>query len=149
MPISEDRKIKLESMQVKGIRCLLRENVDKESLELRLLQITGQSAIRDLGKFVETLSRTILIKVVEQSPEITDTLIDLAYERYRYGLKPGFTLFWAKRYLNTQLSKEELEEKIKEYVSKIHYQTDAKFKNLEFVSLKLTHSELFTATYNL
>lgn len=147
MPISEDRKIKLDSMQVKGIRCLLRENVDKESLELRLLQITGQSAIRDLGKFVETLSRTILIKVVEQSPEITDTLIDLAYERYRYGLKPGFTLFWAKRYLNTQLSKEELEEKIKEYVSKIHYPTDAKFKNLEFVSI-LPFDDIYEVTFS-
>lgn len=145
MPISEDRKIKLESMQVKGIRCLLRENVDKESLELRLLQITGQTVIRDLGKFVDSLSRNMLIRAVEQSPEITDTLIDVAYERYRYGLKPGFTLFWAKRYLNTNLSKEELEEKIKEHIGKIHYSSDAKYKNLEFVSI-LPFDDIYEVT---
>lgn len=145
MPISEDRKIKLESMQVKGIRYLLRENVDNESLELRLLQTTGQSAIRDLGKFVDALSRNMLIRTVVQSPEITDTLIDAAYERYRYGLKPGFTLFWAKRYLNTNLSKEELEEKIKEHIDKIHYQTDAKYKDLEFVSI-LPFDDIYEVT---
>ena len=32
MAISEERKIKLESMQIKGIRCLIRENIDGESL---------------------------------------------------------------------------------------------------------------------
>ena len=101
MPISEERKIKLESMQVKGVRCLLRENVDKENLELRLLQVTGQSSIRDVGKLLDSLSRNVLIRVVEQSPEITDLMVDSAYERYRYGLKPGFTLFWAKRHINT------------------------------------------------
>ena len=147
MPISEDRKIKLESMQVKGIRCLLRENVDKESLELRLLQITGQAVIRDLGKLVDSLSRNMLIRAVEQSPEITDTLIDVAYERYRYGLKPGFTLFWAKRYLNTNLSKEELEEKIKEYIDKIHYSSDAKYKDLEFVSI-LPFNDIYEVTFS-
>lgn len=82
MPISEERKIKLESMQVKGIRCLLREDVDKESLELRLLQVTGQSSIRDVGKLLDSLSRNILIRAVEQSPEITDLMVDSAYERY-------------------------------------------------------------------
>lgn len=135
MPISEERKIKLESMQVKGIRCLLRENVDKESLELRLLQVTGQSSIRDVGKLLDSLSRNILIRAVEQSPEITDLLIDSAYERYRYGLKPGFTLFWAKRHINTTLTKEDLETKIKDHIEKIHYQDDDKYKNLEFVSI--------------
>ena len=68
MAISEERKIKLESMQVKGIRCLLRENVDEESLELRLLQTIGQSSIRDIGNCLNSLSRNNLIRVVEQSP---------------------------------------------------------------------------------
>ena len=117
MPISEERKIKLESMQVNGIRSLLRENIDKESLELRLLQVTGQGSIRDVGKFLDTLSRNMLIRTVEQSPEITDLLIDSAYERYRYGLKPGFTLFWAKRHINTTLTKEDLETKIKDHMA--------------------------------
>lgn len=147
MPISEERKIKLESMQVKGIRCLLRENVDKESLELRLLQVTGQVSIRDVGKFLDTLSRNMLIRTVEQSPEITDLMVDSAYERYRYGLKPGFTLFWAKRHINTTLTKEDLETKIKEYVEKIHYQDDDKYKNLEFVSI-VSFDNVYEVTFS-
>ena len=147
MPISEERKIKLESMQVKGIRCLLRENVDKESLELRLLQVTGQSSIRDVGKLLDSLSRNVLIRAVEQSPEITDLMVDSAYERYRYGLKPGFTLFWAKRHINTTLTKEDLETKIKEYIEKIHYQDDDKYKNLEFVSI-VSFDNVYEVTFS-
>ena len=122
-------------MQIKGIRCLIRENIDGESLELRLLQITGQSSIRDIGNCLNSLSRNVLIRVVEQSPEITDLMIDSAYERYRYGLKPGFILFWAKRYSNVNLSKDELEERIKEHIKRVHYLENAKYKGLEFVSI--------------
>ena len=86
MPISEERKIKLESMQVKGIRCLLREHVDKESLELRLLQVTGQSSIRDVGKLLDSLSRNILIRAVEQSPDGNHT--DEAYSTFGRQSKP-------------------------------------------------------------
>ena len=147
MPISEERKIKLESMQVKGIRCLLRENVDKESLELRLLQVTGQSSIRDVGKLLDALSRNVLIRAVEQSPEITDLMVDSAYERYRYGLKPGFTLFWAKRHINTTLTKEDLEAKIKDYIERIHYRDDDKYKSLEFVSI-VSFDNVYEVTFS-
>lgn len=147
MAISEERKIKLESMQVKGIRCLLRENVDEESLELRLLQTIGQSSIRDIGNCLNSLSRNNLIRVVEQSPEITDLMIDSAYERYRYGLKPGFTLFWAKRYSNVNLSKDELEARIKEHIKGVHYQENAKYKGLEFVSI-ISFDDIYEVTFS-
>ncbi len=147
MPIAEDRKIKLESMQVKGIRCLLRENVEAEILELRLLQITGQSSIRDVEKTLNTLSRNILIQAVERSPEITDLLVDTAYERYRYGLKPGFTLFWAKRHINSELSEDELAEKIKEHIEKVQYPADAKYKELEFVSI-ISFDDVYEVTFS-
>ena len=147
MPISEEQKIKLESMQVKGIRCLLRENIDKESLELRLLQVTGQSSIRDVGKLLDSLSRNILIRAVEQSPEITDLMVDSAYERYRYGLKPGFTLFWAKRHVNNSLTKNDLETSIKNHIDKMHYQDDDKYKNLEFVSI-VSFDNVYEVTFS-
>lgn len=147
MPISEERKIKLESMQVKGIRCLLRENIDKDSLELRLLQVTGQGSIRDVGKFLDTLSRNMLIRTVAQSPEITDLIVDAAYERYRYGLKPGFTLFWAKRHINTVLTKEDLEAMIKDHIGKTRYQDDDKYKNLEFVSI-VSFDNVYEVTFS-
>ena len=40
MAISEERKIKLESMQIKGIRCLIRENIDGESLGQHRTNVT-------------------------------------------------------------------------------------------------------------
>lgn len=97
MTIPEEQKIKLESMQIKGIRWMIWNNIEKELIESRLLQIKGQSTTSDLTKLVNSQSRATLIQLIERSPEITVSIIDSAYEKYRYGLKPGFTLFWAKR----------------------------------------------------
>ena len=96
MAIPEEQRIKLESMQIKGIRWMIWHNLDEEIIESRLLTISGQGSIMDLAKFVNSQSRTTLIKLIEASPEILPVTIDAAYEKYRYGLKPGFTLFWAK-----------------------------------------------------
>ena len=38
MPIPEEQKIKLESMQIKGIRSMIWQNIEKENIESRLLQ---------------------------------------------------------------------------------------------------------------
>ena len=42
MPIPEEQKIKLESMQIKGIRSMIWQNIEKENIESRLLQIKKQ-----------------------------------------------------------------------------------------------------------
>lgn len=96
MPIPEEQKIKLESMQIKGIRSMIWQNIEKENIESRLLQIKKQSYTNDLQKLVNSQSRAVLIELIEMSPEIYPQTIDATYEKYRYGLKPGFTLFWAK-----------------------------------------------------
>ena len=74
-------------------------------------------------------------------------MIDSAYERYRYGLKPGFTLFWAKRYSNVNLSKDELEARIKEHIKGVHYQENAKYKGLEFVSI-ISFDDIYEVTFS-
>lgn len=135
MTIPEEQKIKLESMQIKGIRWMIWNNIDREHIETRLLQIKGQSYTNDLAKLVNSQSRATLIQLIECSPEITVSIIDSAYEKYRYGLKPGFTLFWAKRKDTKTVSQEELTSKIQEYLSSIHYADDDKYKNLEFGSI--------------
>ena len=43
MAISEEQRIKLESMQIKGIRWMIWNNIERESIESRLLQLKGQS----------------------------------------------------------------------------------------------------------
>ena len=50
MPIPEEQKIKLESMQIKGIRSMIWQNIEKENIESRLLQIKKQSYTNDLQK---------------------------------------------------------------------------------------------------
>ncbi len=135
MSISEEQKIKLESMQVKGMRWMIWNNIEKDEIESRLLQIIERSSTNDLTKLLNMQSRATLIQLIERSPEITGDIIDSAYEKYRYGLKPGFTLFWAKSRIKKNISQEQLTAKIKEYLSVIQYSDDDKYKNLDFVSI--------------
>lgn len=132
MQIPDEQKIKLESMQIKGIRWMIWDNIDKEAIESRILQIKGQGFTNDITKLVNAQSRATLIQLIEQSPEITTTIIDAAYEKYRYGLKPGFTLFWAKHDHIVELNKNDIENKIKDYFRSIKYGEDDKYKGLEF-----------------
>ena len=48
MTIPEEQRIKLESMQIKGIRWMIWNTIEKEDIESRLLQIRGQSSTNDL-----------------------------------------------------------------------------------------------------
>lgn len=83
----------LESMQIKGIRWMIWQHIGEEKAEERLLNITKQSTIADIKKFVDSQNRETLIKLIDISPEISPELIESTYDKYRYGLRPGFTLF--------------------------------------------------------
>lgn len=52
MTIPEEQRIKLESMQIKGIRWMIWNTIEKEDIESRLLQIRGQSSTNDLTKLI-------------------------------------------------------------------------------------------------
>lgn len=76
MTIPEEQKIKLESMQIKGIRAMIWQNIEKENIESRLLQIKKQNYTNDLRKFVNSQSRAVLIELIKMSPEIYPQTID-------------------------------------------------------------------------
>lgn len=135
MSISEEQKLKLESMQIKGIRWMIWNNIERRDIESRLLRIKNQNSTSDIEKLVNSQSRAVLIQLIEQSFEITAAIIDIAYDKYRYGLKPGFTLYWAKIPNSIQFPPDVLENKIKKHLAKINYKTDDKYKNLEFISI--------------
>ena len=135
MILNAEQRIKLESMQIKGIRWMIWQNIEKEVIESRLLTIKDQGHINDLTKFVNSQSRATLIKLIEVSPEIAPATIDAAYEKYRYGLKPGFTLFWAKRNGANSIPKEVLERSLIEYLSTLHFGEDEKYKGLEYTAI--------------
>ena len=63
MPIPEEQKIKLESMQIKGIRAMIWQNIEKDKIESRLLQIKKQNYTNDLQKLVNSQSRAVLIEI--------------------------------------------------------------------------------------
>lgn len=77
--ISEDKKVKLELVQISGIVNLLMEKCDHSLLELRVNSLKN-TEIRNLKKALQRLSRKDLICLVEKSSEITDTDIDKIYE---------------------------------------------------------------------
>ncbi len=135
MIIPEEQKIKLESMQIKGIHAMIWQNIEKSTIESRLLHIKRQSFVKDIEKLVNSQSRAVLIKLIEMSPEITVPIIDVAYEKYRYGLKPGFTLFWVKNNNGISFDKDTIASRIKEYIATIKYAEDDKYKKLDFVTI--------------
>lgn len=135
MSIPNEQLIKLQSMQIKGIRNMIWSNVDKQNIENRLLNIKNQSSTDDIEKLVNSQSRATLIKLIEMSYEITNNMIDDAYEKYRYGLKPGFTLFWAKGYDKSSINQNSLEISLKDFISRVNYDDNAKYKNLKFVAI--------------
>jgi hypothetical protein len=60
---------------------------------------------------------------------------ETAYDKYRYGLRPGFTLFWVKRKDRIQLTKDELESHIVAYFDTIRYGDSAKLKGLKLKAI--------------
>ena len=135
MEINQEQRQKLECMQIKGIRRMIWQYINKEDIESRLLSIRGQKSIDNMKNFVNSQSRATLIKLIENSPEIIPSVIDEAYEKYRYGLKPGFTLFWAKRNDGRTVTKEDLEESLKQYLSEVDFEDDSKYKGLECTAI--------------
>lgn len=141
MSTQEERKAMLESMQIKGIRWMIWQHIGEEKAEERLLRITKQNSIADIKKFVDSQKRETLIKLIEVSPEISPKLIEFAYDKYRYGLRPGFSLFWAKRSDSIQLTQEELRTQIDSFLESIEYDSD-KYKGLRVKSI-LKFSDIY------
>jgi len=72
---------------------MLLQKVQEERLNNLVTSIT-KVAPQDIKKAIFRLPRYQLIQIIEQASDvISDEDIDKAYEQYRYGLKPGFTLF--------------------------------------------------------
>lgn len=144
MALLEEQKNKLMSMQIKGIIAMIKATISTDTLESRLLRITLQQSTSDVNKLLESQNRATLIQLIELSSEITTDIIDETYNKYKYGLKPGFTLYWFNHSCRKQISAEELGKIIKEYIHSLTYEYDDKYKKLDFVS-----SDCFEGTFEL
>lgn len=148
MELTKELKIMLESTLVNGLRNLIWTNISNANIETRLLSITGQGNVADLRKYVNSQSKATLIKLIEKSPEITLEMVEKAYEKYHYGQKPGFTLFWAKSANTGPIDLDLFGKELKLYLEDIKYESDAKYKNLKFSNItKFNNVIEITMTY--
>ena len=73
---------------------MLLQKIQEDDLSLLIEYVTKAAAPQNVKKAIFRLPRYQLIKIIELAGKnITNEDIDASYEQYRYGLKPGFTLF--------------------------------------------------------
>ena len=120
-------KNKLELVRREGICKLLIKTYeeDEEELKNKIEQVSG-SYPRDL-KVLYKLNKGQLISIVKKS-NISQEKIDETFDQYRYGLKPGFMIFYFNA--NKSMSKSKIKGAIEGKLKIIHYDEEAKYKNL-------------------
>lgn len=83
----------LELVRVEGLVKMLWDNIDHDELTQTVQQVL-QTENDNTKAELDRMTRYQLIKVADNHPDIiTKDLINQYYEQYRYGLKPGFTLY--------------------------------------------------------
>ena len=85
-------KTKLELIRLEGIRSLIINKISKHELT-NILKNDLKIDSKDCFESLKKLKRYQLIKIIEKSSKITSQDIENSYEQFRYGLKPGFTIF--------------------------------------------------------
>ena len=91
---------------------------------------------KDCYESLKNLKRYQLIKIIEQITKITSQDIENSYEQFRYGLKPGFTIFNFSKSNIDILNVEIVTLEINSMLDKISYLEDAKFKNLKLKNIQ-------------
>lgn len=139
-------KTKLELIRLEGIRNLIVNKINEE----QLIEIIKQEFNFDSKKCYEILkklNRSQLIKIIDKSNTISSNDIDETYEQYRYGLKPGFTIF---TFLNCELSEinsNEITKKIENKLVNLHYFEDSKFKSLTLKNIMKIRDNTFEFSF--
>lgn len=90
MKLTKQSKTKLDLIRLEGLCKLILNKYDEDDVISKISNVT-KSTPKD-SKAIYKLSRTQLKKIIELS-NITNEDIDKCYEEYRYGLKPGFSIF--------------------------------------------------------
>ena len=139
-------KTKLELIRLEGIRCLIREKISSSDLKIQLkniLQIDTNDAYETLNK----LNRSQLIKIIEASEKFDPNDINLVYEQYRYGLKPGFTIYSFVKSSKIFLDEKDDFKFIDEKLKSICYYEDSKFKKLDVKNVASISSNTYEYSF--
>lgn len=128
-------KTKLELIRLEGIRSLIIDKISKNELT-KILKDALKIDSKDCFESLKKLKRNQLIKIIEKSPKITSQDIENSYEQFRYGLKPGFTIFNFSKSKISVLNIENVTLEINSILDKISYLDDAKFKKLKLKNIQ-------------
>lgn len=119
----------LELVRVEGIVKMLWENIDHDVLAhtvQQVFQINNENTKAEL----ERLTRYQLIRIADQHTDIiTAELVNRYYEQYRYGLKPGFTLYLLCG-PRTEVTDDQVFEQLKQQLETIPDMTDATIRSI-------------------
>lgn len=116
MKLTKQSKTKLDLIRIEGLCKLILNKYDEDDVISKISNIT-KSIPKDI-KAIYKLSRAQLTIMIESS-NITNEEIDECYEEYRYGLKPGFSIFSFKsnKKLSTRQVCTKIQEKLKEILN--------------------------------
>lgn len=128
-------KTKLELIRLEGIRILITKKIPEIELKKILKDILDIES-KDCYETLKRLKRYQLIKIIEHSHIITTQDIENSYDQFRYGLKPGFTIFNFSKLELDKFNFENVNIEINNILNKISYLEDAKFKNLKLKNIQ-------------
>ena len=119
MKLTKQSKTKLDLIRLEGLCKLILSKYDEDDIISKISNVT-KTTPKD-SKAIYKLSRAQLTIIIETS-NITNEEIDRCYEEYRYGLKPGFSIFSFKS--NKKLSINQVCSKIQEKLKNVSNNED-------------------------
>lgn len=137
--MKKEIKTKLDLIRLEGLCKLIRSKYNEDEIKNKIYKITN-TEVRD-EKALDKLSRRQLIKIIEDS-NINDEEIEKYYEEYRYGLKPGFTIYSFKN--GKRYPENTVVEKIKEELIKFSNikEEQPPIKNIRYNNRDIFNKEL-------
>ena len=146
--MKKNDRTKLELIRLEGIRYLITNKIPKNELD-KIIKEELKIESKDCFELLKKLNRYQLIKIIEYSNKINSDDIDSSYEQFRYGLKPGFTIFSFISSSTKIIDIKSATSFINERLNEIKYFEDSKFKNLKLKDiLKINNNTYeFSFTY--
>lgn len=127
--MTNKQRTKLELIRIEGIGRMLLQRVEEDRL-IDLVASVTKATPQNIKKAIFRLPRYQLIQIIERASDVISSEdIDNAYEQYRYGLKPGFTLFSINKKCKV-ISEAEAYRSISEKLNCIHYEADESIKSI-------------------
>lgn len=133
--MKKEIKTKLDLVRLEGLCKLILSKFTEDEIKNKISTIT-KTEPRD-SKALYKLSRRQLIKIIENS-NISDEEVEKYYEEYRYGLKPGFSIYSFKS--KSKLLPDIVVKKIKVELSKIQ---DLNEEQPQIKDIKFNNKDIF------